>query len=289
MTHGTILSYYSRFLMPEVSKTLLCLVGAIPALLVLGFSLLWGRLLDAGNHRKINIFAGVCITLGMTGLAFTGGKDRYGDGKYWAILTASIPIGLGQSCYFLTAPHVAKSWLPKRKGLAMGITNSGAALGELLPPFYYTNQAYTSSGGVVWPFVFTRVTARYGFQAGVGALAGISSLLAAFIVFASVPGPGFHCRPLTRASNLNSWIPRTAFRSKIFLIHTVAMCFIYSGILTIPFLLEYWAQKRHIGISEDKTSGTGIRRTTHELTVYLIVIMNACQLPGRILGSTMCD
>lgn len=133
MTHGTILSYYSRFLMPQVSKTLLCLVGAIPALFVLGLSLLWGRLLDAGHHRKTNIFAGLCITAGLSGLAFTGGEDRYGDGHYWAILLASILIGFGQSCYFLTAPHVAKSWHPNRKGFAMGVTNSGASLGEVCP------------------------------------------------------------------------------------------------------------------------------------------------------------
>ena len=129
MTHGTILSYYSEHLMPKVSKTLLCLVGAIPGFLLLSLALLWGRLLDAGQHRSINIFASFSLTLGLVGLAFTGGKGKYGDGKYWAILLASIPMGAGQSCFFLTAPHVAKSWYPDHKGFAMGITNSGAAIG----------------------------------------------------------------------------------------------------------------------------------------------------------------
>lgn len=130
MTFGSILTFYTRHLLPNTSKKALSLVGAVPPFFVLGMSLLWGRLLDAGHHRKVNTFAGICLTLGLTGLAFTGSDGDYGDGHYWQILLASIPIGLGQSCYFLAAPHMAKTWYPARKGFAMGITNSGAAIGR---------------------------------------------------------------------------------------------------------------------------------------------------------------
>jgi MCP family monocarboxylic acid transporter-like MFS transporter 10 len=130
MTFGTILSFYAKHLMPETSKMLLCLVGGLPAFFVLGMSLLWGRLLDAGHHRMVNGFAMFCLTSGLVGLAFTGGDGEYGDGRYWEVLLASVPIGIGQSAYFLAAPHMAKSWYPKRKGLAMGITNTGAAIGK---------------------------------------------------------------------------------------------------------------------------------------------------------------
>ena len=132
MTYGTILAYYNKFLMPEVSKALLCTMGGIPGFMLLFLALLWGRLLDAGYHRKLNLLAGIMLATGWTGLAFTGGKGRYGDGKPWAILLACFPIGIAQSVYFLTAPHVARSWFAKNPGLAMGITNSGAALGKLI-------------------------------------------------------------------------------------------------------------------------------------------------------------
>jgi MFS transporter, MCT family, solute carrier family 16 (monocarboxylic acid transporters), member 10 len=131
MTYGTVLSYYISHLLPNTSKLLICLIGAVPGFFVLAMSLLWGRLLDAGHHKKINIFGGVCLTAGMIGLAFSGGNGTYGAGKVWAILLAAIPVGIGQSCYFVAAPHTAATWFPKCKGRAIGFTNSGAALGEL--------------------------------------------------------------------------------------------------------------------------------------------------------------
>jgi MFS family permease len=67
------------------------------------------------------------------------------------------------------------------------------------------------------------------------------------------------------------------------------MCFVYLGILTVPFFIELWAQRNKIGISEDIRDGMGITNTDGPLTVYLVVIMNGSQLPGRLFGSTLCD
>ena len=83
MAFGTILSYYSKYLMPNVSKKQLSVVGAIPPFCLLSLALIWGRLLDAGHHRLLNIMAGVCLTLGLLGLTFTGGNGGRSDGKYW--------------------------------------------------------------------------------------------------------------------------------------------------------------------------------------------------------------
>lgn len=67
------------------------------------------------------------------------------------------------------------------------------------------------------------------------------------------------------------------------------MCCVYLGILTVPFFIEYWAQQNGIGMAEDTIEGMGIIDRDGPLTVYLVIIMNACQLPGRLLGSTLCD
>ena len=274
MTFGTILAYYTDFLLPTTPKYQLTLVGTIPPFLLLALALIWGRLLDAGHHRKLNIIAGVCLVGGLTGLAFTAGNDEMGDGKYWAILLAAIPMGVGQSIYFLAAPHMAKTWFPNNKGFAMGITNSGAAL-----------------GGVAWPFVFTSLAGAVDFRLGVGALAAISLAMSIFIAWAAMPAPSFSPRSMGTVRKFSTWVPTRAFRSRTFLVHIAAMCCIYLGILTIPFLIEVWAQKKHLGIPE---SVDFYGHPVHfdgdkDLTVYIVVAMNACQLPGRLLGSTICD
>ena len=192
--------------------------------------------------------------------------------SFKAILLATIPIGVGQSIYFLAAPHMVKTWFPKHKGLAMGISNSGAAV-----------------GGAVFPVTFTNMTEHYSFRGGIGLLVAVSGILAAFIYWASVPAPTFQRRKIGKKSALYTWWPRGAFSSWTFRIHIAAMCFIYLGILTIPFYIELWAQKHNLGISEDSSHGTGINHKEGWLTVYLVVILNACQLPGRWLGSTLCD
>lgn len=130
MTFGTILAYYTSHLMPETSRVGITLIGALAPFFVLALSGFHGRLLDAGHHRKINIIGSVLITAGLTGMAFTGGDGTYGNGIWWAILLAAIPVGVGESCYFVCCAHVAATWFPKRKGLAVGCTNAGAALGE---------------------------------------------------------------------------------------------------------------------------------------------------------------
>lgn len=274
MTFGTILAYYTDYLLPTTPKYLLTLVGTVPPFLLLALALFWGRLLDAGHHRKLNAIAGACLVSGLTGLAFTGGDDKMGSGKYWAILLAAIPMGVGQSIYFLAAPHMAKTWLPNNKGFAMGITNSGAAL-----------------GGVAWPFVFTALTSVVDFRLGVGALAAISLVMSSFIAWAAVPGPAFTPRSVGEVRKISTWVPVRAFRSRTFIVHIAAMCCIYLGILTIPFLIEVWAQKKHLGIAENTdVNGNPVHFDgDKDMTVYIVVAMNACQLPGRLLGSTVCD
>ncbi|KAK5073443.1 hypothetical protein LTR64_007419 [Lithohypha guttulata] len=275
MTYGTILAFYVRYLIPGVNETAIALAGAIPPFCLLALALPWGRLLDAGHHHLLNAAAGVLLTGGMVALAFTGGNE-YDSGKYWAILLASIPVGIGQSIYFMAAPQMAKTWHPKHKGFAMGITNSGAAI-----------------GGVVWPLTFDRLVQVFGFRIGVGCLAGLGAVLSIYIAIFSVPAPDFKRHAIGRVNNLHTWWPTRAFRSKVFVIHVISMCFVYLGILTIPFFIEVWARRnRDISISEDVKTGTGIdmhRKGGRNLSVYLLITLNGCQLPGRLFGSTLCD
>lgn len=131
MTYGTILAYYSDFLMPSVKLTVLGVIGSIPPALLLFGSLLLGRLVDAGYHRQLNVIGTICITAGLAGLARSAGAEGLmGSGKPWAISLCAVLIGFGQSCLFVNCAQTATTWYPKNKGLAIGFTSCGAAVGE---------------------------------------------------------------------------------------------------------------------------------------------------------------
>jgi hypothetical protein len=131
MTFGAVFTYYANHLLAHVSTFKLCLIGSLPPFLALFFALLWGRLLDSGLHLPINAIGGLLSTGGLLLLMFTGGNGSFQSGSYSGVLLATFPIGVGQSCYFITFAHVAKSWFPGCKGLAIGVAASGAAVGEL--------------------------------------------------------------------------------------------------------------------------------------------------------------
>ena len=73
------------------------------------------------------------------------------------------------------------------------------------------------------------------------------------------------------------------------MMHCTGLCFIYMGILAVVFLMEFWAQQQGIGDSEDTREGHGINDHLAYQRVLLVVVMNAFQLPGRFLGSALCD
>lgn len=130
MTFGAVFTYYANHLLAHESTLKLTLVGSIPPFLALSCSILWGRLLDSGYHLPINAIGGASSTAGLVALMFTGGNGAYRSGSYSGVLLATLPVGLGQSCYFVTFSHVAKTWFPHCKGLAIGVGASGAAIGE---------------------------------------------------------------------------------------------------------------------------------------------------------------
>jgi len=109
----------------------LSLIGSTQSFLVLLFSGIVGRLLDAGFHRSIAITGSSLLTIGTLTLSWTSGSGRQGEGNYGLIwLTSAFIAGLGEACFFVFSSQNAAAWFPRSKSPAVGFTSSGAALGE---------------------------------------------------------------------------------------------------------------------------------------------------------------
>jgi hypothetical protein len=139
------------------------------------------------------------------------------------------------------------------------------------------------------PLVFKFWTSHSGFGAGVGMLAALNGALSLFITSFGLAGPAFKPRALGSCLKMETWIPRAAFRSRSYCAHVVAMCFVYSSILNVPFFLEKWAEVNRIGIMEDGANGTGVLKLTGDDDIYLVSTFNAFQFMGRLCGSLLTD
>ncbi len=130
-TYGAFLPYYQDHLLPDTDDFLLSLIGSTQSFLVLLFSGIVGRLLDAGFHRSIAITGSSLLTVGTLTLSWTSGSGRQGEGNYGLIwLTSAFIAGLGEACFFVFSSQNAAAWFPRSKSPAVGFTSSGAALGE---------------------------------------------------------------------------------------------------------------------------------------------------------------
>ena len=114
--------------------------------MVLLFSIIVGRLLDAGYSRYL-IIVGTCfVTVSMFMLSVVNGDGGSGQGNYALTWLFQGPLmGIGMACFFVTSSQgtsftsalrgsipntyvVAATWFKKRKSFAIGIVASGASI-----------------------------------------------------------------------------------------------------------------------------------------------------------------
>lgn len=102
--YGTFASYYQQHLLPGKDLLLWNLVGSTQSFVVLLFSLIVGRVCDAGHSRRLIGLGGVLVTAAMFVLSVVNGDGQKGDGNYEAIWAVQgLMQGLGMSCFFVTS------------------------------------------------------------------------------------------------------------------------------------------------------------------------------------------
>ena len=150
-TYGTFQSYYRSHLLVNTDPALISLIGGTQSFCILFASFITGRLLDSGHHRQLGATGGILATLGMFMLSISSGPGAKGDGRYWAIwLTQGLTVGLGMSCMFVYSSQVVSSWFVRRRGLAIGITASGASIGTSVCILCYQGKGSKAHISLSW-------------------------------------------------------------------------------------------------------------------------------------------
>ena len=102
MTHGSFFRYYDEILLGDrASDALISLFGSVQAFLVLGLSLIAGRMLDAQYHRQIILGGGAMTISSYLCLSFVGAS--------WGLtlLTQGFMAGFGMACFFTHSSYCA--------------------------------------------------------------------------------------------------------------------------------------------------------------------------------------
>jgi hypothetical protein len=102
--YGTFATYYKEQLLPGRDLYLFNLIGSTESFIVLIFSFMIGRLLDAGLSKIVLPTGFFLVTLGMFMLSLSSGGGSTNSGNYGIIwVTQGFTTGLGMACFFVAS------------------------------------------------------------------------------------------------------------------------------------------------------------------------------------------
>ena len=171
--------------------------------------------------------------------------------EYWqTMLAQAFLIGLGNGCIFVPSVAILPQYFTTRKALANGLAASGSSI-----------------GGVVYPLVFRRLILKIGFPWATRCLGFISLVTIWFSVAVMKP------RYLPKGRR--KMVDVSAFWEAPYLLFCFAMFFGFIGFYGPVYYIQSYAIQNHI--------------TSENFAFYLLPILNAASVPGRIVPNFIAD
>ncbi|OIW28055.1 MFS general substrate transporter [Coniochaeta ligniaria NRRL 30616] len=244
-TFGVYQTYYETTLLAgRTSSSAISWIGSIQACLLLVLGLVSGPLYDGGWFRTTMTAGLFLIALGMfmTSLAT----------EYWQLILAQgICVGAGMGLSFLPSTAILAQYFSSRRALAIGVASAGSPL-----------------AGIVFPIMFSRLTATLGF--------GWATRVIAFVVLAlsAVPVAFMRVRhppPAVRRALFD----RTALADPAFMLFAAAG-FAAFLVLYVPFFYTQLYTIEH-GIS------------SVDFAPYLVTFLNVGSVFGRVIPGAVAD
>ncbi|KAI0547028.1 major facilitator superfamily domain-containing protein [Xylaria curta] len=171
---------------------------------------------------------------------------------YQIFLAQGLAFGIGSGGIFTTAFVCVGQWFQRRRGLAIGITSTGSSL-----------------GGVIFPIFLDRIIKRVGFYGAIRYTALLVGLLLAascFLVRARLPRKKWN-------PDLK-WFDFSLFKQAQF------------AFLAIGSFMVMWGLWGPFDFITSMAIDAGFDST---LALYLISIINAASVPGRIIPPHLAD
>lgn len=170
--------------------------------------------------------------------------------EYWQVFLAQgVVVGIGAGMVFIPGVAIVGTYFSTRRATAIGLAATGSCI-----------------GGIVYPIALRRLIVNIGFGWAVRVMGFM--MLATLIIAITVMKPRL---PPRKSGPLINY---EALRDPIFAMWLVAIVFSFIGLYVPFFYVEQYA--RSIGI--DATTAS-----------YMLIIINAASIPGRIVPSMLAD
>ncbi|KAF5334579.1 hypothetical protein D9758_018361 [Tetrapyrgos nigripes] len=248
---GVYQDFYTRDYLSSSSASTISWIGSTNNLLVFGGGLIAGRLFDAGYFRSMLVGGSALFVFSLFMISISQPNQWY-----QIFLAQGIGLGIAQGLLYLPSLAIVGHHFTKRRTLVMGVVATGGSIGGIVHPIML-NQLFQS---------------RIGFHNGVRISAGMNGLLMIIANLISLQeGSGTQTKessdsPLQDQPKTKKWYQ--FFREPAYCTAVIGNFLFFTG----GYYPLFYLQLSGITHGVDKT-----------LVFYSVAIMNAANLPGRII------
>lgn len=257
---GVFQSYYTAHLLSGSSPSAVSWIGSVQIFCLMALSAVIGPLYDRGHARALVVAGTALLAVGFLATSFAT--------RYWHVLLAQgLCMGLGACCISVPSIALVPLYFRRRRARAMAAATVGSGL-----------------GATTYPLLFESLQRSVGFAWAVRAMGLVAVVLCLFALAVMRPRT-LRERPAWmlqqgrrgRAGGLSlAWFVDTgAFKERPFQLYCAAIFFNNLVFFNAPYYLQSYALAHGMAASG--------------LAHYLVAILNACTIPGRIAPSFVAD
>ncbi|KAI9760174.1 MAG: hypothetical protein M1840_002591 [Geoglossum simile] len=169
---------------------------------------------------------------------------------YQVFLSLGVCVGLGSGCLFVPSVAIVSTYFSTKRAAATGLTAAGGSL-----------------GGVIFPIVFRRLQAQVGY--------GWATRVIGFIALATLAIPAIVLKPRVLPGKSRQLLDPRALKEVPYTLFSFAMFLVFIG-LYIPFFYIPLYAAESLRVSQD-------------LAFYLLAVLNAASIFGRIIPNIIAD
>lgn len=259
---GAFQSYYETYLLRGYTPSTISWIGTVQAFFLMAGGLFLGPLYDLG-HARTMLAAGTLLVV--AGFVFTSFSSSY----YQVLLAQGFCAGIGTSCLYMPAVTLVPAYFPgrgpgSRRAMAMGTAAIGSSL-----------------GATIYPLMLAQLQPRVGFGWAVRAMALVVLVMCSYATAIARPrqrcgppaGPDSCAEPLL--PRLRRLLVAADLLDARYLVQCSAIFCSNVGFFEPIYYLQSYAEAHGMA--------------GQSLAAYLLVILNAVSVPGRILPSWVAD
>ncbi|KAJ5579586.1 MFS general substrate transporter [Penicillium hispanicum] len=246
---GAFQSYYETSFLHHKSSSTISWIGSVQVLFLMSGGVVFGPLFDLGYTRSM-LIAGTFLVV--FGFMMTSISTEY----YQILLAQGFCIGIGTGCLYIPAITLVPAYFTTRRALAMGVAAIGSSLGATL-----------------YPIIFEQLQPRIGFGWTVRVIGFITLVMCCYATAVAKP----HLKPKKKfhTNSMKEFAELAGLLDTRYMIQCVAIFFSNLAFFEPLYYIQSYAETH------------GMQGQT--LAKYLLVILNAVAIPGRIIPSLIAD